>query len=121
TTHARLPWVERRTPDAQVNAMPYFFGILERMIGRSEETLPVEFGARRRLGRSRGEVPAFPPPPPIPADTDPVWSALLTELRGMVAPAVFTDRLLRTKVRTRAEDRLEVEAEDVPKAHWLTH
>ncbi len=113
-TQERLPWVERRVPDERVNAMPYFFAVLERL-------LVPDTGRPRRIGRRKQSPPTVPTPPPIPVGTDPVWGALLAEMRGMVAPVVFTDRLLRTKVRSRAEDYLEIEVEDAPKAHWLNH
>ena len=124
-TKARLPWVERRTPDEQVNAMPYFFGILERLLAHPAE--PDDRKARPRQARrhSVGHPPnddvssTTTPADAQPDDTPfPFWRDVVDQARRFVAPGAVA-RLAHVRVREASPAGLCLEVASAQEQFWL--
>ena len=127
-TQTRLPWVERRTPDERVNAMPYFFAILERMLAdrakpecerKQWKAAPPRRptggtprpGGQRQVAAEGGDRSADRLP------DNPFWQAVVGQLRRFVAPGAVS-RVSAATVLEASTARLCLEVSSAGEKFW---
>lgn len=111
-TQAHLAAIEGRRLDGSVNAMPYFFATMERLMARRAVVTPEETPA---------SAPDIPDRPPFQAgETHPLWGAILAELRATLPARTFAERLLCTKVLHAETARLVIGVPTPFMREWLT-
>ena len=92
--------------------LPYCFAVMEQLVAASG---PPPAPA---TGRCRRDAAARAPLPEPDEEPDPLWHAVLEEVRGVLAPAAFA-RCLVARVLGREGDMLRIGLPDAMTCRWF--
>ncbi|HUX86327.1 MAG TPA: DnaA N-terminal domain-containing protein [Chloroflexota bacterium] len=106
----RVPAIDRRGYAGEVNAIPYFFAILEELLKVPDAGKPMA---------TSPEVPSQHSPDESPIEAHPLWRAILNELRAVLPPRTFRERVADTHVILEEESRLLIAVSSPFLREWL--